>query len=302
MNIDQLMESLSENAPDAGDVLASFGRKRRTARNRMYATSGGLAVAVVTVVAGVLLHGVGTNTASTAESRPAAGIAAPAATPAGRAPAFGQNDVPNGSSRSSASSAASCGTVRLQADLAEAVRKGASVIVGYGTLASGVRRRARGRQRCPGLLFADAALCPDARRPDGDVRQHRVDRGGDPGSRVPAPAPVQARPRPSRQPSHPVASCSGSFRHRPPLAFRAAVLQAAPVSDGQVLLEQPGLLGHNRWLAARRHIRRRIRASAYHAGPPGPHHGGPARHRQESRRSSGIRESLSCDASSSPSA
>ncbi len=57
MNIDQLTESLSGNAPEPDHVLASFGRKRRAARNRMFATSGGLAVAIVAVVAGVLLRG-----------------------------------------------------------------------------------------------------------------------------------------------------------------------------------------------------------------------------------------------------
>ena len=136
MNIDQLMESLSDNAPDAGDVLASFGRKRRTARNRMYAASGGLAVAVVVVALGALLHGSGT-TASTAESAPAAGVAVPAATPAAGAGQNGHAALPNDGSRSAASRAASCGVVQLDATLAQAVRDGASVIVGYGTLTSG---------------------------------------------------------------------------------------------------------------------------------------------------------------------
>jgi hypothetical protein len=135
------MESLSENAPDAGDVLASFGRKRRTARNRMYAASGGLAVAVVVVVVGVLLPGVGgtgTGGGYSAESSPAGGLAVPAAAPTAGSPGYGMAGAGSSNrSASGASSAASCGTVRLKADLAEAVRKGASVIVGYGTVASG---------------------------------------------------------------------------------------------------------------------------------------------------------------------
>jgi len=132
MNIDQLIESLSENTPDPDQVLASVGHKRRTARNRMYAASGGLAVAVAAVVTGVLLHGAGPGSTA-AESAPANGIAAPAASPAGRAPQMGTASGLN----DGAGSTASCSTVRLQAELAEAVRKGASVIVGYGTLAGG---------------------------------------------------------------------------------------------------------------------------------------------------------------------
>jgi hypothetical protein len=133
VNIDQLMESLSESAPDPDLVLASFGRKRRAARNRMYAASGGLAVAVVAVVAGVLLHGAGTSGGSTAGSAPASGAAMPAA-----APTMG-GLTPNGTAGSAraASGAMGCDAVQLQAEVAGAVRKGASVIVGYGTLNSG---------------------------------------------------------------------------------------------------------------------------------------------------------------------
>lgn len=128
MNIDQLMESLSGNAPDQDHVLASFDRKRRATRNRMYAASGGLAVAVVAVVAGVLLHGLGARGTTSSESA-ASGVAVSPTAP---------SEMPNGPSRASAASGATaCGTARLQAELAGAVRKGASVIVGYGTLTSG---------------------------------------------------------------------------------------------------------------------------------------------------------------------
>jgi hypothetical protein len=126
------MESLSENSPDPDHVLASFSRKRRAARNRMYAASGGLAVAVLAVVAGVLLHGLGAGGTPLAESSGAAvGTAVPATAPSGR--------LANGTapSASAASGAAACGTAQLQAVLAGAVRKGASVIVGHGTLTSG---------------------------------------------------------------------------------------------------------------------------------------------------------------------
>ena len=136
MNIDQLMESLSENAPDPDHVLASFGRKRRAARNRMYAASGGLAVAVVAVVVGVLLRGVGSGTGTVAESAPASGYSGPAAVPAA------QGAARSASAASGANTyfgAAGCGNAQLQEELAEAVRKGASVIVGYGTLTSGAR-------------------------------------------------------------------------------------------------------------------------------------------------------------------
>lgn len=123
MNIDQLMECLSENAPDPRLVLASVGRKQRATRNRMYAASGGLAVAAVaavTVVAGVLLQGPGAGGRSLAGS---SGTAVPASG--------------TSYSASAASSTAACGTAQLQAELAQAVRHGASVIVGYGTLTAG---------------------------------------------------------------------------------------------------------------------------------------------------------------------
>jgi hypothetical protein len=128
VNIDQLMESLSENAPDPHLVLASVGRKRRAARNRMHAASSGLAVAVVAVAAGVLLHGLGAGGTPLAGS---SGTAVPATTPSGRLASGAA------SSASAASGTAACGTAQLQAELARAVRNGASVIVGYGTLTSG---------------------------------------------------------------------------------------------------------------------------------------------------------------------
>jgi hypothetical protein len=135
VNIDQLMESLSENAPDPDHVLASFGRKRHAARSRMYAACGGLAVAVVAVVAGVLLHGAGAARTLSAQSAPAEGAAVPAAAP--NSPNGGLVRNGSASSASTSSGAAGCGTARLQEELAEAVRKGASVIVGYATLTSG---------------------------------------------------------------------------------------------------------------------------------------------------------------------
>jgi hypothetical protein len=94
----------------------------------MYAASGGLAVAVVAVVVGVLLHGVGAGTRTAAESGSASSYSGSAAVPAaGSAPL----------NRAESSGTAGCSTAQLKADLAEAVRKGASVIVGYGTLTSG---------------------------------------------------------------------------------------------------------------------------------------------------------------------
>jgi hypothetical protein len=239
VNIDQLMESLSENAPDAGDVLASFGRKRRTARNRMYATSGGLAVAVVAVAAGVLLHGVGTNTASTAESGPAAGIAAPAATPAGRPPALGQDNVPNGSSRSSASSAASCGTVRLQADLAEAVRKGASVIVGYGTLASGSAAVHGAGSDAPAYYSLTLRSVQTLAGPTVTSGSIAWIAGATPVASAGSSASSGSA---SAEPPAfaPGGELFGIVSPSAASGIPGPVLQAAPVSDGQVLLSSPG--------------------------------------------------------------
>jgi hypothetical protein len=109
-------------------VLASVGLKRRASRNRMYTASAGLAVAVVAVVAAVLLHGLGAGGTPLAES---SGTAVPGTAPNGRL-ATG-----SASSGSAVSGTAACGTAQLQAELAQAVRNGASVIVGYGMLTSG---------------------------------------------------------------------------------------------------------------------------------------------------------------------
>jgi hypothetical protein len=127
VNIDQLMESLSENAPDPHQVLASVGGKRRAARNRMYAASSGLAVAVVAVVAAMLLHGLGAGGTPLAASSSTA-VSATALS----------GGLSNGTAASApAASSAACGTRQVQAELAQAVRNGASVIVGYGTLTTG---------------------------------------------------------------------------------------------------------------------------------------------------------------------
>jgi hypothetical protein len=70
VNIDQLMDSLSENDPSPASVLARVHTKRRAARQRMYADSGGLAVVVVAILGGFLLRGVnlGGSTASSSSA------------------------------------------------------------------------------------------------------------------------------------------------------------------------------------------------------------------------------------------
>ncbi|MCW2929098.1 MAG: hypothetical protein JWM19_60 [Actinomycetia bacterium] len=230
MNIDQLMESLSENAPDTGDVLASFGRKRRTARNRMYTASGGLAVAVVAVVVGVLLHGAGTGGTSTAESRPVAGVAMPAATPALRSPGFAQGAASN-------DSAAACDAVRLQANLAEAVRKGASVIVGYGTLTSGsaaVHGAGGGASAYYSLTLRSVQTIAGPKVTSGSIAWIA--------GAIPVAGTSASSGTASAQPPDfaPGGELFGIVSPSAASGTPGPVLQAAPVSDGQVLLSGPG--------------------------------------------------------------
>jgi hypothetical protein len=128
VNIDQLLDSLAENDPNEFGVLAQVARKRRAARQRLYAASGGLAVVAAAIAAILILPGIhfGSPTASTSSST-AAGAAGPV--PAGVAPAASGS----GSSSGNSGSAASCAGVPLRQDIANALRSGASVVVGYAT-------------------------------------------------------------------------------------------------------------------------------------------------------------------------
>lgn len=232
MIIDQLMESLSGNAPDPDHVLASFGRKRRAARNRMYAASGGLAV--VAVVVGVLLQGLGAGGTPLAESSsPAAGTAVPATAPSGR--------LANGtaSSASADSGAAGCGTARLQADLAEAVRMGASVIVGYGTLTSGAAavHGAGGKGRAYySLALRSVRTLAGPRVTSGSIAwiAGSSPTAGSSASARPGTATAQPRTFPAAGGLFGVVSSSATSGAPGP------VLQAAEVADGQVVLSGAG--------------------------------------------------------------
>jgi len=227
MNIDQLIESLSENAPDPDQVLASVGRKRRTARNRMYTASGGLAVAVAAVVAGVLLHGASAGSAAS-ESAPANGIAAPAVSPGGRAPQLGTASGLN----DGAGSAASCGTARLQAELAAAVRKGASVIVGYGTLAGGsatVHGTSGATTPYYSLTLKSVQTLAGPAVTSGSIAW------------VAEASQASASPASASPPATPSAEVFGIVSPAAPGA-PGPVLQAATVANGQVLLSGSGCL------------------------------------------------------------
>lgn len=129
MNIDQLLDSLAENDPNEFGVLAQVARKRRAARQRLYATSGGLAVVAAAIAAILILPGIhfGSPTASTSSSAAAGAVAGPGPVPAGVAPAASGS----GSSSGNSGSAASCAGVPLRQDIANALRSGASVVVGY---------------------------------------------------------------------------------------------------------------------------------------------------------------------------
>jgi len=226
MNIDQLIESLSQNAPDPGQVLASVGRKRRAARNRMYTVSGALAVVIVVVLGGVLLSRAGLGGATSSSSAPAGGIAAPAAAP--QSGFAGTRSQPG-----DASSAARCGTVRLQAQLAEAVHKGASVIVGYGTLSDGTTS-APGQTSYSSVTLRSVQTLAGPTVASGAIAW--IAGAGQSASASSGPASPAAQ-------SPAFASGGELFGIVSPSATSGApgpVLQAAPVDNGQVLLSGPG--------------------------------------------------------------
>jgi hypothetical protein len=230
MNIDELMESLSGNAPDTDHVLASLRRKRRAARNRMYAASGGLAVVVLAVAAGVLLHGATTGSGTAAESSPANGAAVPAA---GGAGGLSQNGL---SSRAAtiAGGAQGCSDLWLQIQLAEAVRKGASVIVGYGSLTPGSAAQGTG-SHSPAYysvtLRSVRTLAGPAVMP-GSIAWITV-----PGVGVSAGSATASPRQPAFSPGGEV---FGIVSSPATAGAPGPVLMAAPVTNGQVLLAGPG--------------------------------------------------------------
>jgi hypothetical protein len=262
VNIDQLMESLSGSSPDPDHVLSAFHRKRRAARNRMYAASGGLAVAVVAVLVGVLLRGVAPSHQTASGSAPAAGggLSAPAAAPqASGAPSK------NGSA-SSASGAASCDAASLQGVLTQAVRQGASVIVGYGTLTgAGTAQAASGGgtgsssaatyyaltlrsvRTLAGPTVKSAAIVWVAEKSQGSSTSQGSAGGSSaspgsagagsasPGNTGSGSAPASAQPRAFTPDSEFFGIVSPAASGAP-----GPLLQAAPVVNGQVLLSRAG--------------------------------------------------------------
>jgi hypothetical protein len=242
VNIDQLMESMSGSAPDPDHVLASFDRKRRAARNRMYKASGGLAVAVVAIVGGVLLGSLASGHPAASQSAAAGGVlSAPAAAPqATGAPSK------NGSA-SMASGAASCDAASLQGVLSQAVRQGSSVVVGYGTLtgsAFGVQGAAasgtpayysltlRSVRTLAGPAVKSTAIVWIAERSQGSSASPGGASPGSTGSGS-APAAAQAGAFPQGGELFGIVSPAASGAPGP-------LLQAAPVVNGQVLLSRAG--------------------------------------------------------------
>lgn len=154
MNLDELNDALSASDPDPYGVLAQFERKRLRRRRRMQTASGGMAVVVIAVgaIVGAIVGGISTGSplAGISSSSPAgapvgAGNAAgnsgqgsartgsnataPAATPGNGAAAgpTGKYPAPSGADQS-------CAPVPLRDTIADALRKGASVIVATGQL------------------------------------------------------------------------------------------------------------------------------------------------------------------------
>jgi hypothetical protein len=234
VNIDQLMKSLSENAPEPHHVLATVGRKRRAARNRMHAASSGLAVAVVAVVAGVLLRGLGAGGRSMAES---SGTAVPATALSGRL-ASG-----TASSASAASGTAACGTAQLQAELAQAVHNGGSVIVGYGTLITGAAAVRREGSDAPAYysltLWSVRTLAgPTVTSGSTAWMAGASPTAGASASANPSATPATAQPRAYPAVGELFGVVSPSAGSRAP----GPVLRAAQVANGQVVLR-----GANCW-------------------------------------------------------
>jgi hypothetical protein len=131
VNIDQLLESLAENDPNTFRVMTQFERKRRTARNRWYAASGGLAVAAAAIAAVALLPAINFGSATMSSSSAAGSAAEPASLPqATPRPASGEGAS---SPAYYSGSLPSCAAVPLRQAITTAVRQGGSVIVGYGT-------------------------------------------------------------------------------------------------------------------------------------------------------------------------
>jgi hypothetical protein len=239
VNIDQLMESLSGNAPDPGRVLASVGRKRRAARNRMYAASGGLAVAVVAVVAGVLLHGLGADGGTAAESAPSSSFSGPALAPAAQGAAHS-----GAASGASAASGAACGTARLQAELAQAVRNGASVIVGHATLTSGAAVQGAGSD-APAYYSLTLRSVRTLAGPTVTSGSVAWIAGASPAAGASASASAGTATAPGTATAQPRAFPAGGelFGVVAPSATPGApgpVLQAAQVAGGQVVLSGAG--------------------------------------------------------------
>jgi hypothetical protein len=209
----------------------------------MYAASGGLAVAVVAVVAGVLLHGLGADGTPLAESFGTVGTAVPAA--AGTAP---QNRVASGASAASstaASGAAGCGTARLQAVLAGAVRNGASVIVGSGTLTSGagaVQGAGSDARAYYSLTLGQVRTLAGPTVTSGSVAWIA---GTSPAAGASASASAGTARAPGTATAQPRAFPAGGELFgvvAPPATFGAPgpVLQAAEVAGGQVVLSGAG--------------------------------------------------------------
>jgi hypothetical protein len=237
VNIDQLMESLSDSAPDPDHVLASFHRKRHAARSRMYAASGGLGVAVAAVVIGVVLSSIAGGRPTMSSSAAAGAMNAPAASGPAAAPYNGS--AAGVASGSAESAAAACGAGWLQAQLAQAVRSGGSVIIGYGTQPSGA---------APVQVNAALTYYPVTLRSvqtlAGPTVSGRIawvagtSSSGSAGSGSASSASASAEPLARALPP------DGEFFGivSPPAASGAPgpVLQAAPVTKGNVQLRGPG--------------------------------------------------------------
>jgi hypothetical protein len=154
MNLDELNDALSANDPDPVEVYFRMDRKRQRRRQRMQAASGSMAVLVILALivtglstlsgsspssssSGVVAAGPESSSAAAAgnKANPNQGSAPKPAATAGdqRNPALVPNPTQQFSGSASAGSLG-CAVMPLKAAIADAVHRGASVIVATGTL------------------------------------------------------------------------------------------------------------------------------------------------------------------------
>jgi hypothetical protein len=202
----------------------------------MYAATGGLAVAVVAIIAGVVLHGASSHSAGSTAAGTAGGVNAPAVAPHPAASSEAQAQSGSGTAARTGGAetgTGSCGSARLQAELTQAVRKGASVVVGYATLttAPAVQAGTPGAPAYASLTLRSVRTLAGPAVTSGSIAW--ITEAG------PA-AGASASPGTARPEALPPASEVFGIVSPASSGTPGPVLQAAVVQDGQVVLSGAG--------------------------------------------------------------